>query len=128
AARRQAGAEGAAGGGAYREGQPEREDAPDAVEAVDRADEPVLVEILPVLTALLHPEVVEEPADVRVDEAAHGSPGAVAVADVRRVRVPRLVREGMVLAVVRDPLGERALHRHAPEDRERRLHRLARAE
>ncbi len=34
----------------------------------------------------------------------------------------------MVLAVVGHPLGQRALHRHAAEDRERRLHGRARLE
>ena len=59
-----------------------------------------------------------------LDRAEH----AVAVADVRRVRVAVLVGERVVLAVVGHPLRERALHRHAAEDRERRLDRRARLE
>ena len=113
---------------AEQERQPEREHHPEQIQPVDRADEPVLVEILPVLAALLHAEVREQPADVRVDEAAHRAERAVAVAGVRRVRVAGLIRERVVLAVVGHPLRERPLHRHAAEDRERRLDRLARLE
>ena len=47
------------------------------------------------------------------------------MADVRRVRVAVLVGERVVLAMVGDPLGDRPLHRHAAEDRERRLQRGA---
>ncbi len=42
--------------------------------------------------------------------------------------IARLVGERVVLAVVGHPLRERPLHRHAAEDRERRLHRGARLE
>ena len=106
---------------AERERQPERQHHPEQVGAVDQAEQAVVVEVLAVLAALLHAEVREEPADVRVDEAAHRAERAVPVADVRRVRVAGLVRDRVVLAVVGDPLRERALHRHAAEDRERRL-------
>ena len=113
---------------AEEERQAEREDHPEEIEPVDPADELVVVEILPVLAALLHAEVREEPADVRVDEAADGTERSVRVSGVRRVRVAGLVRERVVLAVVGDPLRERPLHRHAAEDRERRLDRPARLE
>ena len=103
-----------------RERDPEREHDPEQVQTIDRADEPILVEIAPVLAALLHPEVVEHPADVGVHEAAQRAPEPVSVA-VRRVRVARLVRERVVLAVVGHPLRHRPLHRHAAEDREQRL-------
>ena len=124
----EAGLDGAADPVADREREPEREHDPEQVEPVDQAEQAVVVEVLAVLAALLHAEVREEPADVRVDEAAHRAERAVAVADVRRVRVAGLVREGVVLAVVGDPLRERPLHRHAAEDRERRLDRAARLE
>ena len=101
---------------------------PEQVQPVDPDEEAVVVEVAAVLAPLLHAEVREQPADVRVDEALRRAPRAVAVADVRRVRVARLVRERVVLAMVGDPLDERALHRHAAEDRERRLHRRARLE
>ena len=42
--------------------------------------------------------------------------------DVRRVRVARLIREGVVLAVVGDPLRDRPLHRHAAEHAEHGFH------
>ena len=45
------------------------------------------------------------------------------MAGVRGVGVSRLVRQRVVLAVVADPLRDRPLHRHAPEDREHDLHR-----
>jgi hypothetical protein len=47
--------------------------------------------------------VDEEPPDVRVEEALELGQDALAVADVRAVRVALLVGEGMVLAVVGDP-------------------------
>jgi hypothetical protein len=47
--------------------------------------------------------VHEQPADVRVDEAAQLAGQAAAVVDVRAVRVARAVREGVVLAMVGDP-------------------------
>ncbi len=99
---------------------PKVEHDPQHVEPVDRTDEPVLVEILAPLAPLLHAEVREQPAHVRVDETPDGAKGAGAVADVRRVRVSLLVRHRVMLAVVGDPLRDRALHRHAAEDRERR--------
>ncbi len=108
--------------------QPEREHDPEQVEAVDRAHEPVVVEVLAVVASLLHAEVREQPADMRVDEAADGGPGAFPVADVRRVRVARLVGERVMLAVVGHPLRQRPLHRHAAEDRQHRFDRLARLE
>ena len=113
---------------ADRERDAQREQDPEQVHPVDRADEPVLVQVLAVQAALLHPEAREHPADVRVDEPLEGRDRAVAVAGVRRMRIAVLIRERVVLAVICDPLGERPLHRHAAQDRERRLHRRARLE
>src|SRR5438045_6789952 len=39
------------------------------------------------------------------------------------MRVARLVRERVMLAMIGHPLRDRALHRHAAEDREQRLDR-----
>ena len=108
---------------ADREREPEGEHHPQQVGPVDQAEQAVVVDVPAVVAALLHAEVREEPADVRVDEAAQRAERAVAVADVRRVRIAGLVGHGVVLAVVGDPLGERALHRHAAEDGEGRLER-----
>ena len=68
--------------------------------------------------------VQEQPADVRVGEAAQRAAQALAVVDVRAVRIAELVGEGVVLAVIGDPGGDRALDRGGAEDRERRAHRL----
>src|SRR5207244_11620564 len=78
----------------------EREHDPEQVEPVDRAHEPVLVEVAAVLPALLHPEVAEHPSDVSVDEPSERPPCTAAVAHVRRLRVDRLCRERMVLAMM----------------------------
>ncbi len=67
---------------ADREREPERQRDPEQVGPVDQAHEPVVVEILAVRASLLHAEVREEPADMRVDEAADGAEHAVAVADM----------------------------------------------
>src|SRR4029077_20074519 len=48
-----------------RKRDPEREHDPKQVQTIDRAYETILVQIAPVLPALLHPEVAEHPADVR---------------------------------------------------------------
>jgi hypothetical protein len=63
-----------------------------------------------------------------VDEAADRPVEPVAVAHVRRVRVSFLVRESMVLAMVGDPLCDRALHGHGAEDAERPLDHGSRVE
>lgn len=47
-------------------------------------------------------------------EAAQRAAQAVAVVDVRAVRVADLVGEGMVLTVIGDPGGDRALDRRLP--------------
>jgi hypothetical protein len=60
----------------------------------------------------------EEPAHVRVVEAAHGAAPAVAVVDVGAVGVALLVGEGVVLAVVGDPGDHRPLDRRRAEDPE----------
>jgi hypothetical protein len=70
----------------------------------------------------------EQPADVRVPEAAQRALQAVPVVHVRGVRVTRLVRERVVLAVVGDPGDHRALDRGAAERGEDRAHGLARLE
>ena len=64
---------------ADRERDAEREDDPDEVQAVDPADEPVLVEILAVRPPLLHAEVREQPTHVRVHEAAQRAAESLAV-------------------------------------------------
>ena len=88
--------------------------------AVDAPHPRVLVELpgvpLPVRLALR----LEQPADVRVKEA----PEAVAVADVRGVRVALLVGVRVVLAVVGDPVEHRALQAHRAEHGEGVLDRL----
>src|SRR5215813_11686227 len=76
---------------ADRERYAERQHDPEEIHAVDRPDHPVGVEVAAVLAALLHPEVREHPADVRVDEPAECAERALAVAHMRRVRVARLV-------------------------------------
>ena len=59
-----------------------------------------------------------------VPEAAQDAADAVAVADVRAVRVALLVGVGVVLAVVGHPADDRALHRHRAEHGEGVLERL----
>ena len=113
---------------ADRERDPERRDDPEQVHAVDRPDQLVVVQILPVEPALLHPEVREHPADMRVDESLERLAHPVTVPRVRRVRVALLVGERVVLPVIGDPLGQRPLHGHAAEDREGRLDGSARLE
>ncbi len=80
----------------------------------------VLVEVgrvaLPVGAAVLG----EQPAGVRVPEAAQHAADAVAVADVRAVRVALDVGVGVVLAVVGDPGDHRALDGHRAERGEER--------
>ena len=98
------------------EREPERERDPQQVEAVDLPYEPVLVQVAAVLDAALEARGREEPADVRVPEAEHVLGERVAVSGVRGVRVSGPVGARVVLAVVGDPLGERPLHRHAPEN------------
>src|SRR3954454_8457402 len=60
-----------------------------------------------------------------MDEAAKGADRSLAVTDVRRMRIARLVRERVVLSVVGHPLRDRALHRHATQNSEHGLHRCA---
>ena len=60
----------------------------------------------------------EEPAHMRVPEPLDASDEAFAVVDVRRVRVARLVRVGVVAPVIGDPGDERPLDRHRAEDRQ----------
>ena len=71
---------------------------------------------------------LEEPADVRVEEAAQRSGEALAVVLVRRVRIAGTVAEHVVPAMVRDPADERALHRERSGARQRDLQRAARLE
>jgi hypothetical protein len=96
--------------------------------AVDEADRPVGDEVGRVAALVRALRVQEQPADVRVGEAAQRAAQAVAVVDVRAVRIALEVGERMVLAVVGDPRGDRALDRHRPHDRERRAQRPARRE
>ena len=84
----------------------------------------VLVEVRRVLLPVGAPVLGEQPAGVRVPEAAQHAADAVAVADVRAVRVALDVGVGVVLAVVGDPGDHRALHRHRAEEGEEILGRL----
>ena len=63
---------------------------------------------------------------MRVEEATHGAPPATAVTDVGAVRVALVIRERVVLAVIRDPLDHRALDRRRAEDGEERAERTTR--
>ena len=110
------------------ERKPERQRDPEQVETVDPPHEPVLVQVAPVLDPALEALRREEPADVRVPEPEHVLGQRVAVPGVRGVRVAGPVGERVVLAVVGDPLGERPLHRHAPENRPQGTERGARLE
>ena len=65
---------------------------------------------------------VEQPAQVRVEHALDQRAGVVAVAP-RRVRVALAVGEGVVPAVVGDPLDDGALDRHAADRGERQPQR-----
>ena len=65
---------------------------------------------------------VEQPAHVRVPEAGEHAAHALARVGVGAVRVALLVGEGVVLAMVGDPVDHRALDRHRSEDRERGAH------
>ena len=62
------------------------------------------------LCARAWPWVLPEPAGVRVPEAAQRAHDAVAVADVRRVRIALDVGVGVVLAMVGDPVDDGPLH------------------
>ena len=96
--------------------------------AVDHAHAAVLVEVLGVLARVRAALGGEEPAGVRVPEAAQHAGGAVAVADVRAVRVALLVGVGVVLAVVGHPAHHGALDRHRAEHGEAVLERLGHEE
>src|SRR4051794_23100690 len=72
---------------ADQEWQTEGERDPDHVQPVDPDEETVGVEVASVHAALLHAEVREQPADVRMYEALGRTPRAVAVSDMRRVRI-----------------------------------------
>ena len=107
---------------AGREQQADEHDAEEA--AADEAHAAVLDEVAGVLRALRAAVGVEQPAHVRVPEPVQRAQEAVAVADVRGVRVALLVGVGVVLAVVGDPRDDRALDRHRPERGEHVLDRL----
>jgi len=68
--------------------------------------------------------VGDEPADVGVQQAADRAEDAGAAADVRAVRVALLVGVRVVLAVVGDPVDDRALDGHRPGGGEEVLDRL----
>ena len=65
-----------------RERDPEREDDPEHVHAVDRPDEAILVQVFAVLPSALHPLEREEPADVGVEEAVDRAEHAVPMPDM----------------------------------------------
>ena len=66
-----------------RNGIPSESADPEQIQAVEPHEHAVLVEVLPVHAALLHAEVREHPAHMRMHEPANGAAQAVAVADVR---------------------------------------------
>ncbi len=105
-------------------GDREAEQDPPVEAAVDPAHPAVLDELLGVLAALGLAVVGEQPAHVRVEQALERAHPALAELDVGRVRVALLVGVRVVLAVVGDPVDDRALHRHRPGDREAVLDRL----
>src|SRR5829696_7931620 len=63
---------------------------------------------------------LEQPAHVGVPEAGQHTAHALGVVRVRGVRVALLVGEGVVAAMVGDPVDHGALYGHRAEDRERR--------
>src|SRR5215213_8921979 len=97
----------------------ESEQRPDREQRVDLAHQRVLAQIgreAPRRGAL----AVEQPAHVRVPQAAqHAAPAGRAMR-VRAVRIALLVGECVVLAVIGHPVDDRALDRHRAEDPERR--------
>ena len=90
-------------GHAQRERQREPGDGPDHERAVHEAHDRVLEQVRRVAALGAPLGVDEEPADVRVGEAAQRAAQAAAVAHVRAVGVALLIGEGVVLAVVRHP-------------------------
>ena len=109
-----------------RRGEPD--DDPQQERAVDEADRRVVDQVAGVAVLLAALRVQEQPAEVGVREAAQRAAPAVAVVDVRRVRIARHVGEGVVLAVVGDPGDHRAFDRHRAERGEGRAHPLLRLE
>jgi hypothetical protein len=69
-----------------------------------------------------------QPTDVRVPEAADRAGEALAGVRMGRVRIALRVGVGVVLAVVGDPLDDRALHRPAAHDRQQVAHARGRLE
>ena len=95
--------------------------------AVEDAHAAVLDEVLGVLVRAGLTVRLPEPAGVRVPEAAQRAHDAVAVTDVRGVRIALDVGVRVVLAVVGDPVDDRPLdreHAHVGERVARRLVRL----
>ena len=96
--------------------------------AVEDAHAAILDEVLGVLVGAGLAVRAPEPGGVRVPEALQRAHGAAVLADVRGVRVALLVGVRVVLAVIRDPVDDRALHGEHPEIREDVLGRLVRLE
>jgi hypothetical protein len=108
---------------AGQEGDRQSGDHKGAEHAVHHSHAAVLEQVRRVLVRVLRGRVVEEPAEVRVPEAAQRPAEAVAVA-VRAVRVAVVVRVRVVAAVVRDPADNRSLDRHRAKGGEQVLDRL----
>ena len=84
--------------------------------AIDGPHARVLVEVLGVAAGAGTALVREQPARVRVPQAAKDPGRAVAVPDVRAVRIALLVSVRVVLAMVGNPAHHRALDGHRAED------------
>ena len=98
-----------------RNGTSEPERPPTRRTCGDPADHRVVDEVARVALLQRALGVDEQPADVRVEQAAQRAAHAAAVTDVRAVRVALLVGVRVVLAVVGDPRDDRALDRRRPE-------------
>ena len=108
-------------------GSGERDDHERQEELRDHAQAAVAHQILRVARLLGAAGGREEPAGVGVPEPAQRADDAVAVADVRAVRVALLVGELVVLAVVGDPGEHVTFDGHLAEHGERVAHAAGRS-
>ena len=102
-------------GDAETEREREPEQHPQHERAIDEAHDRVGEQVLGVALLVGHRLAAEDPADVRVEQAAERATPAAAVVDVRAVRIAVLIGELVVLAVVGDPLDHRPLDRRRAE-------------
>ncbi len=79
--------------------------------AVEPAHHRVARQVGAVAALLGLPVGLEQPADVCMPQAAHDAAEAGGLTDVGRMRIALLVGEGVVLAVVGDPVEHRPLDR-----------------